>query len=505
MAAGLYEVTGENSLGGRFAWDGRLEPSKKISFSARTEYNSSEVTRGFREEETESEVEPGADSLSYGLGINYRPAQQLAYSLNHTRTERSVFEGVLDDDRARWSETSAASVSFKPFVSDISPWTYLSWDKNTSDKDESIRRLTGQLTWRYDKINLLVRHVDQLAEDSGQSWLSTLELSRDPWVRYFRKNSNLKLSPRLNAWKNSETLSANLGALVTYDSGKLLGDRTHLGMTYGKNLGVQVIEESDEQASDDGDNSLTEGSDYFSAGLTYRFNRMLKFTSNYYSNLDGEDDLYSTLTAYYEFNPPRNIKQSRENAGLLTGQVFLDQNHDGIQQENEQGIAGARVNIKGTRVGLNADPNGRFTIQNLPVGVYRIQPDTSRMPLGYIDDPEKVPPVRIGAAQITELKIPIVLGNQLSGVVYIDTNANGKLDKEDERLENIGLELGNQHETASTVFGQYTFDFLPPGKYTLFVQQDTLPDGVIVDPQQSLDIELRPGIRNKLLIRLLDH
>ena len=501
VAAGIYDTNNETELGGRFSWDGRLEPNSRFSLSARTDYSSSHLAGEIQAQENDDEDNNDiidADRLAYGFGASYRPHQQLAYGVNHSRTVRGFLEDDGGGELESWAESSTASVSLKPFVSDFSPWTYFSWNRTTGSDDAAVRRLSGQAVWRLSKMNFLVKHEDQRVDGEDNTWLSSLQVSRDAWIRYFQKKSSLKLSPRFNAWKNSESLNANIGALLSFNSGELLGKRTTFGMAYGRNLGVQLLDK------DDDDETLSDGNDYFTANLNFRFNRLLKFNSSYFSDLDGNDNTYASLTAYYEFNPPRNIKQSRENAGLLTGQVFLDENHDGIQQENEKGIPGARIAIKGSRLALNADPNGRFTIQNLPVGVYRIVPDMTRLPLGYLGNPEKIPPVRIGDSLITEMKIPVVQGNQLHGVVYIDKNHNGELDIEDERLENIGLELDDGQETASTIFGQFSFDYLPPGEYRLAVQEDTLPAGVVPDEGQDFTANLSGGGRSKFAVRLVE-
>jgi hypothetical protein len=288
-----------------------------------------------------------------------------------------------------------------------------------------------------------------------------------------------------------------MGALLAYDTGELLGSRSKLNMVYGRNLGVQSLLKNDEK------DNILQGSDYFSLGFNYRFNRLLKLSSTYYSDLDGHDDAYGALTAYYEFNPPRRLKQSRKNAGLLTGQIFLDENNDGKRQENEKGIPSARVKIKGSRIGLNADRFGHFTIQNLPIGIYRLEPDVTRLPLGYMAMSKFLPPVKIEDAQITELNIPIVQGHQLSGVVYLDENNNAKLDKGERRIENIGLEL-DQFESASTVFGQFTFDFLLPGDYRLKVQEETLPNNLMLAPEANQRVTLKAGAKRKVYVRLVD-
>lgn len=503
VALGLYDYNDKTSPGGHFAWDARLEPNDKLSLSARTDYSSSAVVAGIVDDDEVTDSAKLADSLTYGVGATLRQGQNTFYSLNHNRSLKSIFEGAEDGEKY-WSEATSLGVSLLPFQSRYSPWTYLAWDQTSAGDQESVRRITGQTVWGFGQYSLLAKHVDQEAEINGKSWLTSLELSREPWQRFFEKNSSLSLSPRANAWKSDANLHANMGALLAFSSGRLLGKRTRLGMSYGRNLGVTVMKDIDSEDSDEEKVSIIDGSDYFGATLNYRFNRLLKLSSSYYSDLDGHDESYASVSAYYEFNPPRRLKNTQDNAGLLMGQVFLDENFDGIQQENERGVANSRVVIQGTPIGLNTDHNGRFTIQNLPVGIYRIKADISRMPLGYITMPGTVPAVKIGDARITEIAVPLTKGSQLSGVVYIDKNYNGELDKSDQRLENIGLELNNGAEAASTVFGQYTFDFLPPGKYTLSVQSDTLPDDVIVDDEQNFTIDIRQSKRNRLLIRLLD-
>ncbi len=503
VALGIYNFSDKTSPGGQLGWDARLEPNDKLSLSARTDYSSSAVVAGVVGDDEVTDQSKLTDVLTYGLGATLSQSQSTYYSLNHNRSLKSVFEEA-EDGEEYWSESTSFGVSLLPFQTQFSPWTYLSWEQTSASDNESIRRLSAQAAWDIGQYNLLAKHEDQEAEIEGKSWLTSLELSREPWQRYFVKNSSLSLGPRANAWKNDENIHGNIGALLSFSSGQLLGKRTSLGMNYGRNLGVTVMTDSvDEDVAEDEKVSIIDGNDYFSATMNYRFNRLFKLNTSYYSDLDGNDESYASLTAFYEFNPPRRLKNTKDNAGLLMGQVYLDENFDGIRQENEQGVANARVVIQGTSIGLNADPNGRFTIQNMPVGIYRIKADLSRMPLGYIDVPGSVPAVKIGDAKITEINVPLTRGSQLSGVVYIDKNFNGKLDKSDERLENIGLELDNGDETASTVFGQYTFDFLRPGKYRLSVQTDTLPDKVIVDEDQDLSIDIQKSERNRLLIRLL--
>ncbi|MDO6461144.1 hypothetical protein Q4485_10585 [Granulosicoccaceae sp. 1_MG-2023] len=501
LAAGVYDQGQGLSPGGQFSWDARLKPHERLSLSATAGYTSEEVMRGMDPDTLSDDYDDDlADYGAYGLHANYRMTDSASATLAHTRSLRGLLAGEPADDVSAWTETNSAGLSWRTGRPWYMPWTYFGVSRSTAAQSEATLTRQAQASWRRDEWSLLLRHDDRRTGETSHAWQSSAELSRDPWLRRFRRGASLSVSPRVNLWKPSSQLRAEAGVLATLSSGDWLGKNTRGVLSYAHNLGITSV--LDDSGEEDEELSEVTGSDYVSATLRYRFNRLLRLDSRYYSDLDGYDDFYAALTAFYEFNPPRRYRISRENAGLLTGAVFLDQNGDGQRQAGEPGLAGARVAIGGTRVGLNADSDGRFTIQNMPDGVYRVHADTTRLPLGYVADAAAVPPVRIDDGMITELAIPVMRGSQLSGAVYIDVNRNGKLDADDERPENIGLELDSGDESASTLFGQFTFDYLRPGPYRLRVQSDTLPDGVQV-AEDSIDLTLQPGVDNHRQVRLL--
>ena len=390
-------------------------------------------------------------------------------------------------------------MSFRTGTQWYQPWTYLGVSRSTAEGQSATLTKQAQATWRRDAWSLLLRHDDRRIEDEAHAWQTSAELVREPWIARLKRQARLSLSPRVNVWKPSDQIRLEAGALLSLTSGEWLGKRTSGTLTYARNLGISSVLDDDEA---DDDSTTVTGSDYLSASLSYRMNRLFRFDSRYFSDLGDYEDFYAAMTAFYEFNPPRRYRISKDDAGLLTGSVFLDSNADGIRQQDETGLPGARVVIGGTRVGLNTDNEGRFTIQNMPKGVYRVHADTSRLPLGYVAEAATVPPVRIGDAMITELQIPVMLGSQLTGTVYVDTDGDSEIDPEEPRLENIGLELDSGDESASTLFGQFAFDYLKPGEYRLQVQSDTLPDGVRLSPDANR-IQLEAGLENHVNVRLL--
>jgi len=63
--------------------------------------------------------------------------------------------------------------------------------------------------------------------------------------------------------------------------------------------------------------------------------------------------------------------------------AFVDENRDGIKQDQEMAVPNAMVRLKGTRMALRTDRGGFFTIQNIKVGIYDVQIDGRSLPLGY--------------------------------------------------------------------------------------------------------------------------
>ena len=497
LLGGLFDRQDTELFGTVASWDASMQPDEHWSLSARAGYSSAQFFTSIDEDddatdETDSSESLDADRMTYGINSSYDTIASSSIGLSHTATEYGLLQGR---NNKAWNHSSQLSLSTRPWRNRWLPWLYGSIQNTEQHDQASIVRRSAEASWHWQEYRALLKHSDQQQRGQQQGWLTSLEFNRNAWQRYLANGSSLKLAPRASLWRDNRGDSATLGGLLGYDSGGLLGPYWRFNASYGKNLAVRRLEQDDETSQD--------GADYANMNLRYNYRKLLSLRVNYFTDLDGNDDFYATLGGKYEFNPPRNMKFSRPNAGLLKGQVFLDRNFDGIRQHDETGIAGVRVQIKGTRVGLNADPGGRFTIQNLPVGIYRVEPDLSRLPLGYTVQPGRLVPVKIGDGLISEMQIPIVQGSRLSGAVYVDLDNNGQLDRNDQRLENVGLQISAEAETASTLFGQYTFDFLPPGEYEIAIQTDTLPDGIRPDPQQSLKIRLQPGLKNELNVRLL--
>ncbi len=81
----------------------------------------------------------------------------------------------------------------------------------------------------------------------------------------------------------------------------------------------------------------------------------------------------------------------------------------------------------------------------------------------------------------------------ISGVLWVDTDGDGVVDAGETRLEGVRIDVydedGNLVTSVTTdADGSYSIADLPPGTYTVVVDEDTLPDGVVPAPGTELSI-----------------
>ena len=179
----------------------------------------------------------------------------------------------------------------------------------------------------------------------------------------------------------------------------------------------------------------------------------------------------------------------------LSGHVYRDDNNDGVRQNSEPLLSGATVRLFDSSGGLLAevatDSQGFYQFTFLRKGTYRISEIT---PDGYLDGKESIGRIagRIvgeldGSDAIKSILLPSgMAGNDydfgellpasIAGNVYEDANGDCIRDPGEVSLSNVLIELVNVQgvvvgTTRTDAAGNYQFDNLLPGQYTLREQQ----------------------------------
>jgi len=191
----------------------------------------------------------------------------------------------------------------------------------------------------------------------------------------------------------------------------------------------------------------------------------------------------------------------------IRGSVYVDNNNNGLRDDLESGIAGAKVTLTGTNdlgqtVNVNATTatDGSFSFTGLRPGTYTL---TQTQPTGYLDGYDT--PGTHGGIVTNDRFASINLSNgsiaaeyhfgelapsSLSGFVYRDKNDNAIKDADEKGIEGVLITLtgtddqGNsvQLTTRTDANGRYRFANLRPGTYTITEKQP----GEYFDGKESL-------------------
>ena len=187
----------------------------------------------------------------------------------------------------------------------------------------------------------------------------------------------------------------------------------------------------------------------------------------------------------------------------LSGFVYQDCNNNGVFDAGDQPIANAVVNLTGTdttgaAVNLTATTNasGQYQFIDLKAGTYTL---TEQQPAGFLDARDTAGTPFGGAAStiigqdvISAITIPTSstpqngvnynfgeVGTSISGIIYEDTNDNGVRDAGEPLITvPVTIALTGTDDTGASVSrtvvtttGQYQFDLIRPGTYTISESQ----------------------------------
>ena len=180
-------------------------------------------------------------------------------------------------------------------------------------------------------------------------------------------------------------------------------------------------------------------------------------------------------------------------AASIGDYVWLDANGDGVQDGSESGIAGVTVELRddqGTVIATaTTGANGEYLFGDLVAGTYTVTVDPSSLPAGV-----SIPTYDLdGTATPNEASVTVAVGDERLDVdfgyqatasigdrVWNDTNGDGVQDGDENGIAGVTVELrddqGTVIATATTGSdGEYLFDNLVPGTYTVTVDDSTLP------------------------------
>jgi large repetitive protein len=196
------------------------------------------------------------------------------------------------------------------------------------------------------------------------------------------------------------------------------------------------------------------------------------------ANPAGANDTISvTLTQASRLSTENNFG---ERLGSISGQIWLDADHDGIRDVTETtGVPSTVSLLDGAGVvvaTIPTNPDGTYTFPNLPLGQYSV---VETQPAGYGSSTANSIPVTLNSLAVTNIDFGETLGS-ITGAVYQDTNHNGVRDAGEPPIGGVTVTLQDTNPLTSDVIvqtqpdGSYTFPGLRADTYTIIETQPSV-------------------------------
>ena len=184
--------------------------------------------------------------------------------------------------------------------------------------------------------------------------------------------------------------------------------------------------------------------------------------------------------------------------------VWLDENGDGVQDSDEMGIEGILVTLSdenGVVIdSVLTDENGNYLFDGLPAGTYTVSVPTTGLNDETLTTPESFTvTLAAGEEDLTldfgyePLPEPVTIGDY----IWLDTNGDGVQDSDEMGIEGILVTLSDENgvvidSVLTDENGNYLFDGLPAGTYTVSVPTTGLNDETLTTPE-SFTVTLAAG------------
>ena len=208
---------------------------------------------------------------------------------------------------------------------------------------------------------------------------------------------------------------------------------------------------------------------------------------------DGTKDSASGAITLNADNPVReNVNFGYIKKHAISGNVYLDQNHDKTKNTGDIDLSGVTVKLldkDGNVVGTTTtDADGKYSFTGLNDGTYTVQVDKTgpladkeqtEDPSGKTDSRSQAITFTRTDPDVTNVNFGYAEDYTVSGTVYYDKDRSETLNNSEPGFDGITVNLlGEDGQVVATTTtkadGTYSFSKLPAGKYTVKVEPSDL-------------------------------
>ena len=166
-----------------------------------------------------------------------------------------------------------------------------------------------------------------------------------------------------------------------------------------------------------------------------------------------------------------------EPRSMVTGYVFLDENYNGQMDDNERRLPDMPMRLGSLRTRTNEE--GFYIFKPYFNDIYLLDFDYNNLTADYTPVTENVF-VKVRYNQNIHQNYGVTINGSISGRVYLDKNADGQKNENEEYLDWVGLSIKKLNKKDYTDGrGKYYFENIPLGNHQLEILKDSLPAGLI--------------------------
>jgi hypothetical protein len=205
---------------------------------------------------------------------------------------------------------------------------------------------------------------------------------------------------------------------------------------------------------------------------------------------DGAAELGLALEGLLRFDLPLPFILTK---ARVEGYIFIDEDGDGARDPGEPGVSGVFLQIGEVVVRSDGEGTGFYRFPPLWPGRYRL---TVRQVPAELTPAMALPiELTLEAGEVLKLDIPLARAGAILGVVFKDTNRNGRREQGEPGLPRVRLILSDAvlADTYTDSRGEFAFTALLPGQYSLALDTTTLPERYEPTTPTRLELSLQPG------------
>lgn len=162
--------------------------------------------------------------------------------------------------------------------------------------------------------------------------------------------------------------------------------------------------------------------------------------------------------------------------GSVYGRVYQDVNLNGrYDPGTDQPQANVRIRVDGSRY-VVSDASGNFRVESVVRGEHTVYLDllSVRADLTLLDNVQQL--ITMDTSHDLIVNFRVVRTGRISGLVWLDTNENGRLDNGERPLPDVRVVTSSGRDTLTDANGYFIIGDLPPGEHILLLDEKTIPE-----------------------------